>query len=268
MAANCSSSVSRRTLSSCTENFTFSSRSRASCTAASVPMRRSSSCRRLRPRLPSRGARRPALPRRRPSPGAPIRAPAGARPRPPLPPRVPPRGPCDARKTAPSGRRGARCPPPATRGSRGAIRRGWRPRVRRCDAPRRSHALREPLAQALPVRLELLAPLLESGHGLDGLFQPAARRAIAGVGNLERAFEFGEFGGQLLHARVALLRACAQAVELRAQRHVGGCRSAPARTAPTRADPRCRARRRVAPRAAGRARDGGTAAARAPNAAA
>ena len=42
---NCSSRVSRRTLSSCTENFTFSSSSRASCTSDSVPTRRSSSSR-------------------------------------------------------------------------------------------------------------------------------------------------------------------------------------------------------------------------------
>ena len=48
------------------------------------------------------------------------------------------------------------------------------------------------LAQRVALRLERAALLLEFGHAADGLLEPRARGAVAGVRHLERALELGE----------------------------------------------------------------------------
>ena len=80
--------------------------------------------------------------------------------------------------------------------------------------------VRQRLPQHVPFGFERAALLLEIGHAADGLLEPRARGAIARVGHLERALELGELRRELLHARIALLGAGPQPVELRAQVHV------------------------------------------------
>ena len=112
-------------------------------------------------------------------------------------------------------------PTAATGGWCGAIRRGWRLRSRPCAATWRLFAGRDQAApQHLTFGFERNTTVLEFGHRVDGFLETPAGRATAGVGGLERAFDFGHLERQLLHALAAALGAGAQAVDLRAQAHV------------------------------------------------